>query len=257
MFHHGGIKMTDQTFHLFALLVDGFWEGNEQLLATKLVTNVDVVHRLVKVLRCSLHDKFIFFDRSHHGLVEVVQLSKKDLTLKVLSFQVNQPRVPRLTFFLPLLKKEALEEAVYSLCELGVDEIQLVITQKSRQKLLHDKEFWRLKNIVIAAAEQSKNYMYPELHEPKKLLDTVLQSTVSKNQQNYNVVFDAVGQSFFDLRKQLLSASNLCLLVGPEGGLTEQEVTALVQANYLSCRLTSTTLRAVQAVAVGASLFRL
>ena len=248
--------MSHKDTHVFALLVHDFWQKSEQSGTTKLISDAEVVHRLVKVLRCSLHDQFIFFDRKHHGLVEIVQLSKRDLTVKILNFQVNSDRKPHIIFLLPLLKKEALEEAVYSLCELGADVIQLVVTQKSRQKLLHAKEYERLQNIVIAAAEQSKNYNYTTLHEPKKLSD-IIQEPDFKAQKNSNkIVFDGVGQSFFDIRSHVPLMQDTYLLVGPEAGLTEQEMVVLKESHFTSCRLTMTTLRAVQAVAVGTGLFR-
>jgi len=248
--------MSHRDTHIFALLVENLWQGNEQVQTTKLISDAETVHRLVKVLRCSLHDKFVFFDRMHNGLVEIVQMSKKDLTVKILHFQVNSERKPHITFLLPILKKEALEEAVYSLSELGADSIHLVVTQKSRQKLLHAKEFERLQNIVIAAAEQSKNYTYPTLFEPKKLSDIFTADFMTKKDSN-NIVFDGAGQSFFDIRSNRSLMHDTCLLVGPEGGLTEQEIAELEKSNFVACRLTQTTLRAVQAVAVGVGLFRI
>jgi len=245
--------MIHTSQHIFALCVPNFWQGSEKPETLKLIHQADLLHRLTKVLRAELHDQFIFFDRAHHGLVQIVQVSKKDMTVRILNFQVNAQSPGHLTFLLPLLKKEALEEAVYSLSEIGVSTIQLVITQKSRQKLLHEKEFERLQNIVIAAAEQSKNYIYPDLLAPKKLSDLLL----TLDQSDHKIVFDVAGKSFFDLRKNVLTASKLSVLVGPEGGFTDTELGEVNAASFQSCRLTATTLRAVQAVAVGAALFKI
>lgn len=239
--------------HIFALYVPNFWQGTELADTTKEIHQNEILHRLIKVLRSSLHDKFVFFDKAHHGLVELVQISKKDITIRILSFQANVVPQQKIVFLLPLLKKEALEEAVYSLSEIGVGTIQLVVTQKSRQKLLHEKEFERLRNIVIAAAEQSKNYMYPDLYLPEKLPDVLMTLDPSSSR----IVFDAEGKSFFDLRLQASQASTLSVLVGPEGGLTIDEFDQVKKASFQSCRLTTTILRAVQATAVGAALFKL
>jgi RsmE family RNA methyltransferase len=155
--------------HIFALHVPKFWNENSQVNSLVKVVDLEIIHRLVKVLRIEALQKFIFFDKFHHGMIEIIGISKKDLTLKILSFENNNQNLLEIIFLLPLLKKEALEEAVYSLAEIGVSKIQLVVTQKSRQKLLHEKEFQRLESIIIAAAEQSKNYVYPQIYSPINL----------------------------------------------------------------------------------------
>lgn len=238
--------------HLFAIHVQSFWSDNIAVDDVQSINQVDLVHRLVKVLRCDMRDQFIFFDKFYHGLVEIVQISKKDIAVKVLTIQNNQQKSSKIVFLLPLLKKEALEDAIYSLAELGADEIRLVITQKSRQALLHDKEYQRLQNIIISAAEQSKNYSYPLLYESQKLCDVVDQEIIDKNL--LSIVFDVQGQSFFQLQDQLLSR-DVCLLVGPEAGLLQQELSWLQDKKFVSCCLTTTTLRAIQAVTLGLGIF--
>ena len=46
------------------------------------------------------------------------------------------------------------------------------------------------------------------------------------------------------------------IVVGPEGGLTQQEVQIAKLQGYVPCKLTSTTLRALQAVAVSVGIIR-
>lgn len=210
----------------------------------------ELVHRLSKVLRFNQGDQIVFFNAKMSALVLIQEISKKQIIVQVQNIQTHQTLTPQITFLLPLLKKEALEQAVYSLCELGINKIQLVITQKSRQSLLHDKEFARLQNIVIAAAEQSKNYSMSELVAPKKLSEVIDLAT-----QSYNIVFDPAGASFFEVRGNL--KNSIQLLVGPEGGLTDQELSLVKKSNFASCALTPTILTAVQAVALGAGLMRL
>jgi 16S rRNA (uracil1498-N3)-methyltransferase len=236
--------------HIFSIYIPNFFNENYKIGIEKKVIDDDVVHRLIKVLRIEIGQQIIFFDQEYHGIIEILDISKKFFSIKVLSFEKNMSQLTEIKFLLPLLKKEALEEAVYSLAEIGVSEIQLVVTQKSRQKLLHEKEFQRLESIIIAAAEQSKNYIFPKLYAPVNLFDLKLSSDFSK------IVFDPQGKSFFDFRSNLLQ-EKICLLVGPEGGLTQEELQNLEKKSFQGCRLTPTILRAVQAVAVGAGLFKI
>lgn len=243
--------MSSTDKHVFAIYVPTFWNKNYQVNTILKVVDLDIVHRLVKVLRVQIGERFIFFDSNLHGLIEIVAISKKDFSVKIITITKNIPEAFRTVFLLPLLKKEALEEAVYSLAEIGVSEIQLVITQKSRQKLLHEKEFQRLEAIVISAAEQSKNYAFPKIQQPVHLFDYNFKS----DQQKF--VFDPQGKSFFDLNKTISKEQEILLLVGPEGGLTEDEFRQLESYLFEKCCLTPTILRAVQAVALGSGLFKL
>jgi len=244
--------LTDSGEHIFALHIPNFWKStalkNDKIQE---IDDRDIMHHLVKVLRVQLHDQFIFFDREYHGLVQVAQISKKNIAVRIVNVETNLVSKQKVTFLLPLLKKEALEQAVYSLSEIGVSCIQLVITQKSRQKLLHDKEFDRLQSIIIAAAQQSKNYCYPHLLQPK-ILQEVIDVLPS-----FNIVFDAAGKSFFELHASASQAKDINLLIGPEAGLTQSELSLAAQKSFQACRLTATTLRAVQAVVVGCALFKL
>lgn len=246
--------MTSQQVnaHLFSLFAPGIFTSTWTVGSVVKLQNSDLLHRMIKVLRLDSGDRVVLFDQKQYVHVVIENVSKKDLTVFVEACAYITPLTPSVVFLLPLLKKDALEQAVYSLCEIGVTMIQLVVTQKSRQSLMSEKEFARLRSIVVAAAEQSKHYSMPELCAPKLLSDVIL--NVSKDFDK--IVFDQSGQSFFKLREHF-SNQGSCLLVGPEGGLTDSEFIFLDQYQFNRCLLTSTTLRAVQAVAVGAAIFRL
>lgn len=243
-------RMPDKhTFSFYSplVIIDSWKTG-----LTVIIDNVDLLHRLIKVVKVQQGDAYVLFDQQKHALVETLSVLKKSIHVKIISIEKNDILAPSIVYMLPLLKKEALEEAVYSLSEIGVTIIQLAITQKSRQQLFGSKEFDRLKNIVISAAEQSKNYRFPELILPKKIKDF--------DQNIYTgamkIVFDPAGPSFFEIRSSIIN-KNIVLLVGPEGGLTVEELDFLDLKEFRFCALTSTTLRALQAASVSAALFRL
>lgn len=242
------MSLTDK--HIFAIYVPTFFQTIYKAGSEVKVVEQEIVHRFTKVLRIESGEQIIFFDRQYHAIIKVLELSKKFFTVQIIMLEKNSSVPLEIKFFLPLLKKEALEEAVYSLAEIGVSNIQLVVTQKSRQKLLHEKEFIRLESIIVAAAEQSKNYIFPKLHMPISITD------ITSDTDSSRVVFDPEGESFFDIRLGL-SEEKISLMVGPEGGLTHEELMQLEKLSFKKCRLTSTILRAVQAVALGAGLFKL
>ncbi|MBP9765402.1 RsmE family RNA methyltransferase [Candidatus Babeliales bacterium] len=239
--------------HMFAFYAPDFWRPSSAAGDLQSIIDSDLVHRLTKVLRIEIGEIFVLFDQKLCGQVKVQEISKKEIVVEIITVVVQTERNDKIVFWLPLLKREALQEAVYSLAEIGVSSIQLVITQKSRQNLLHDKEFERLQATVIAAAEQSKNYQFPELLKPEKL-EMLLQHSSATS---VDIVFDVSGDRYHALYSKIQQASVLRLLVGPEGGLTDVELKNVQTLGFLTCRLTDTILRAVQSVALAAGLFRL
>src|SRR5204863_10150676 len=73
---------------------------------------------------------------------------------------------PKITVFLPALKKDALETALYQLTVLGINHIQLYTSSKAYRESISPtfKERWQ--RIMIAAAEQSKQLVLPILSSP-------------------------------------------------------------------------------------------
>ena len=65
---------------------------------------------------------------------------------------------------MPLLKREAFEEALFSLTELGVSSIQPIITQKTTRFWGGEREIVRSVKMLLSAAEQSKQFVIPKLH---------------------------------------------------------------------------------------------
>ncbi len=245
------IELQNQE-HLFSLYAPKLNLKDCVPLQSLLIEDVDLVHRMFKVLRFQVHDVLLLFNDCAYVHVRIEQISKKSLLVRINSVNFHDSQIPSVTFLLPLLKKDALEQAVYSLAEMGVNKIQLVVTDKSRKNLINIKEFERLQNIIIAACEQSKNYCLPELFEPVSLSKFVSE----KNIDTCCIVFDPSGKSFWEIKKDLDEKPKM-LIVGPEGGFTLTELEFLHNQKFVSCALTSTVLRAVQAVALAAGLVRL
>jgi len=246
------VEQLRQSKHQFAFYSIDFFEELVCKNSIFILNEQELVHRALRVIKLSKGDSFIIFNQAQHVELEIVSCTKKEITVLVLSCQKNNVFKRQITFLLPLLKKEALEAAVYSLTEIGVNVIQLVMTQKSRKAAISDREMKRLNKIIIAAAEQSKNYNFPVINQPVHL-PVYLESISSTSQR---VLFDELGKSFFEVKKSI-SENKLYLTVGPEGGLSDQELSLLQQHDFVVCSLTKTVLRSLQAVAIGSALFRL
>jgi 16S rRNA (uracil1498-N3)-methyltransferase len=241
--------------HQFALFYENLSTLLKNLAVGKSISLSDeeIVARIGKVLRLEPGQEIILFDRLMHAEVSITTITKKEVSGTLLTQQNNDVLQPVIHFMLPLLKREALQEALYSLAEMGVQEVHLVTTQKT-QRDWQEKDAQRMQRIIIAAAEQSKNYSFPRIHEPVTL-QTALEKI--KNSAGYKLFFDPVGVPAPKYLPQLTAANvPLFLLIGPEGDLTAQEKELVAQAQFTFCALTPTILRASQAAGVSAALMR-
>lgn len=215
-----------------------------------------LLHRMINVLRLQVEDSCIFFD----GYVQVRAVishfvNKKQVVIAIVAIEAHAKLHPNITFLLPLLKRDDYELALYALAELGVNTIQLVFTRKSMHQWAGERDNERAKRILISAAEQSKNFILPELKEPISFEDALKKYHTA----SVKIFFDPYGEKFFDTM-QMLHASILengvVLLIGPEGDLHEEEKRMVSEHNFMFCALTPTIIRAVQAAALGAGFVR-
>jgi len=216
------------------------------------ISDLPLLHRLTHVLRLKVGDEIMLFDREAYVVAAITLIAKKKLRATLLEYKKNTYLKPELHLLLPVLKKDALSDAVYSAVEVGASTIQLVYTDKS-QRTLSSHELDRLERVAISAAEQSKRFAFPEIKETIPFMDAIDSCSTSMC-----IFFDPRG---ITVQEQLEayrhgSQQSITLLMGPEGDLSLQEKKLLKQAGWSFCALTPTVLRAVQAVAVGLGVFR-
>jgi 16S rRNA (uracil1498-N3)-methyltransferase len=242
--------------HEFALFIESLSSVLQEKKAggTIIFSDEKLVHRIANVLRLSIGDHCILFDRSTQIVVQVAGLEKKRVSMMVQSVRKTIILQPTITFLLPLLKRDDYESSLYALTEVGVNEIQLVFTQKTAHQWAGARDKERAERILIAAAEQSKNFSYPQLQEPISL-ETALKKYATASTK---VFFDPEGKKMFDVMHMIHNSkvNNVVLLVGPEGDLNVEEK-KIVQVNgFIFCALTPTIMRAVQAASLGAGFVR-
>ena len=216
--------------------------------------NAEVATRIGSVLRLQPGESCILFDRTLHARCTLVAVQKKGVEFKLLEKNKNSVVQPKISCLLPLLKRDDLEAALYASVELGATDVQLVITEKVQRAWGGTKEFERLRRIMIAAAEQSKNFALPELYEPQPLPKVVAALAADSTK----LFFDLGGQPAFTVMHNLVQQkpAALAMLVGPEGDLTVQEKALLAEHQFVVSELTPTVLRAVSAYTLGLGMLR-
>jgi len=249
------MKKQESQSHIFALRVP---EENQPVAhypegRTIVFTNKDFHFRIATVLRLSVGDRLILFDHTHNLEGEISEINKKEVLYIIHKKNENKQNKPEITCCIPLLKREALETVIDSLTQLGATTIQLITTHKAHRSKIDQKEFERLERILSAAAEQSKNYNYPLLKKAEPLMDILISSA-----DEIRLFLDPEGANCFEIITRLTKdqPKKITLISGPEGDLTPQEKTFLLEKNVIFMALTPTILRAEQASALALGTIR-
>jgi len=242
--------------HEFALYLEDLSTILEQMRDVSFVyDNKDLFHRMAHVLRLMPGQQVVLFDVDRQALFRLEALQGKTRIVgEILSQRIHTPPEPCINFLLPVLKRDDLAEAVYGLTEVGVNNIQLISTHKVQRKWGGQQELERLERIIIAAAEQAKQFALPRIHQPINLENFMQQLHTSATK----LFADPEGMPLFDCIQQvhMHHPKELYLMIGPEADLTSTEKDYLHDAQFKFFKLTPTILRARQAAPISAAIFR-
>ena len=151
----------------------------------------------------------------------IARATRDQITLRIDSpLRPQTDDGPDLVLVFALLKRDATDLVVQKATELGVRAIRPVITQRTQAARVNTD---RLRAIAIEAAEQSERLTIPAIHEPATL------NTLLRNWDPNRRLFVALERHAAPTPSRHSTAA---LLVGPEGGWTEQEVRILTACSF-------------------------
>jgi 16S rRNA (uracil1498-N3)-methyltransferase len=145
---------------------------------------------------------------------------------------------PRITLALSLLKGRDLEEPVDALCQLEIARISIVITDRSQEfkGQDHSRLVERLRAKAIVGLKQAKKPWLTVIEEPQSL------ESWREKHRTLNLVTLHPGED-----RLPPVGSEIALLCGPEGGLSDRELVWLGSQGGYHMGLGPTRIRAVHA----------
>ncbi len=183
-------------------------------------------HYLIQVLRIHIGDTIILFNGDGADYVaEVDTMQKKKLTVLIKTKIALTKESPlKIHLGQALTRTEKMDWILQKATELGAAEITPLITQHisvSWQAKLWEKRKAHWERVIISACEQSGRNCVPTLHEPKNLQAWLTQQTSI----SCGMVLDpAAGMKMQQLSHEHKKFSQVHLLIGPEGGLSTEEI---------------------------------
>lgn len=210
-----------------------------------------VFHHWVKVLRAQVGEKATLFNgQGGEYQVELTEANKKTASVLVQEFNPTN-RTPNFNALLGqvMSKGDRMDYAIQKAVELGVSEIQLLTSERCEMRLKYDRDQKKLdhwQGVAIAACEQCGMNIVPKILAPLPLaqwLNSTLPETklvLAPNKDEVDVLNDA--------------SSNIALLIGPEGGLSEAEIQSANQHGFINWCIGERVLRTETAPVVALSI---
>ncbi|MBT8149333.1 MAG: 16S rRNA (uracil(1498)-N(3))-methyltransferase [Pseudomonadales bacterium] len=163
------------------------------------------------------------------------------------------------TLAIAVSKGERMDWVMQKATELGVSAIQPLLSRRVDVKLDAQRaakrlEHWR--GIVVAACEQCGRRMTPKLHSPHKFDDWLGRQPVCAANE-VRLTMQADGCAFAEFAQRIgETPAKACLLVGPEGGLEDGEISAAAAAGFTPVCVGKRVFRTETAPVVGLSLLQ-
>lgn len=218
-----------------------------------IISDKEVVHRIKTVLRLQDNERCVIFNEQYHYSGYINTIDKHSIRFTIEKGNINQIYAPVITAYIPLLKKNNLEEAVYNATEVGIQNIQLYASEKCHVSGWNTNVQERLHKQMVAAAELSKNYRGTSIQKPVPL-STIAEQPAS----TVHILFDSDGTPVKDFIATGLKTDTraIACLIGPESGLTTRERDLLTIHGWHTICLTPTIIRASQVITLAGGLLR-
>ena len=201
-------------------------------------------NHIQNVYRLNVGHELRIIDGEYEYFTEITQISKKEVSVKILekkedSYSLNV----NIDVAMGILKNDKMNLAIQKLTEIGVNRIIPVKTERVVVKINEKKEKWDV--VVREALKQCRGIKFTEIMPVKKLAEI--------EYSKYDKIIFAYENS--DESKSLPEIikkedKNILYIIGPEGGITQEEVNFLKENKAIEISLGKRILRAETAAIV-------
>lgn len=201
----------------------------------------DATNHLANVLRAKAGQGVVLFNGDGNEYsAELTDVAKRKVVVRIdskLSINIESPL--NIHLGQGISRGDRMEWVIQKSVELGVTEITPLLTERCGVKLSTDrwaKKHQQWQKVAIAACEQCGRNVLPVLHAPSSFADWV---NVSTNQVRLTL-HPRADKAF---RHVSMPPAGARLLIGPEGGFSEQEIYQTEQSGFQTIQLGPRVLR--------------
>ena len=201
-------------------------------------------NHIQNVYRLNAGNELRIIDGEYEYLTEIIQISKKEVFVKILekkedSYSLNV----NIDVAMGILKNDKMNLAIQKLTEIGVNRIIPLKTERVVVKINEKKEKWDV--VVREALKQCRGIKFTEITSVKKLAEI----DYSKYDK---IIFAYENSGESKSLSEIIEKGDkdILYIIGPEGGITQEEVDFLKNNKAMEISLGKRILRAETAAIV-------
>jgi 16S rRNA (uracil1498-N3)-methyltransferase len=227
-----------------------FYQATPLPLNSTIALTEDAFGHAIRVLRLQKGDHILLFNgeikngNGYDVLAEIVEVSKKSAqVLLKQQFTIANESPLHIHLGQGISRGDRMDYTLQKSVELGVSKITPLFTERCGVKLTGErltKKVQQWQKIVISACEQSGRVLVPEVTNPVTLDDWLNEQTLALKLN----LHPKASHSIMTLTCDMAAHENKTrLLIGPEGGLSDNEIENANKAGFIDVLLGPRVLR--------------
>ncbi len=224
-----------------------FFVDQSQIIDQDIEIIGDDVNHIKNVMRMNLGDEITINDRQGHDyecIINNISVDRIKCTIKNTTVSQNEPLVYTCVFQ-SFIKGEKMDFMIQKSVEIGVSKIIPIFTERCVVKLDDKKrietKIGRWNKIAESAAKQSGRGIVPIVDMPLSYEKAI--KYASENLGKSCIPYEKENSTTLKYFLTENSYSSLGIFIGPEGGLTEEEIQLAVSYNIKPVTLGKRILR--------------
>ncbi|UJF19060.1 16S rRNA (uracil(1498)-N(3))-methyltransferase [Vibrio sp. SS-MA-C1-2] len=190
----------------------------------------DAANHVGRVLRMQVEQQIMLFDGSHYQYPAIITaVSKKSVSVKILeSVETFNESPLNIHLGQVVSRGDKMEFTIQKSVELGVNTITPLISERCGVKLnaeRFEKKLQQWQKIAIAACEQSGRNVVPEIRPIMKLEEWCAE-------QDDALKLNLHPRAKYSINTLPSPDGKIRLLIGPEGGLSAEEISMTEQYRF-------------------------
>ncbi len=191
-----------------------YFDGDGLKRGESICLEGDKGHHLINVVRVKIKDQIILLDgRGSKANCVVKTVTRKEVFVEVVDLEHHQKK-ESFDIALALLKRDSMVDSLRFCVELGVSAIYPIRTDYSQQDFIKEG---RISRIFESACIQSNAIHLPAIEQVQTVSEELF------NNYDYVVVF-STNKSFHRSIPQINSNEKVLIILGPEGGFSQDEL---------------------------------
>ena len=187
--------------------------------------NSEDANHAIKVLRIEVGEIFRVSDgNGGWANVQVAEVTKRSLETIVVEIGKQEPLEIQFTVVQALPKSDRAKEAVELLTEAGAD---LIVPWLANRSISRTEVISKFATTAREASKQSRRLFIPQLHETVKEKGVI---ELIKSADLALVFHESATVKLSEIITPQTKAKNVVIVIGPEGGITDEELAAFAAA---------------------------